>query len=245
MPPTPPASPGTNSLEKFCGNDTGTNLLSDAAYLADAERLIGHQPGIARSQLENKALRGATLVSAMIGRFIAAWQVENIADDRDPLDLMSLFIFALRNAVQPDAASETLSGIVELADGAETLAQTVDTKAVSPFRLKDAFPRSFSSSGGYVKLPGGFIVQWGNVLNEGKTTSKLWPIAFPVECFVGFADVNLVPFDTRADPVVTDFINVKFDPASPSFFRFSALDKDNNFITAAGAYTCSYIAIGR
>lgn len=245
MPPTPPVSPGTNSLEKFAVNDTGTNLLSDAAYLADAERLIGHQPGIARSQLENKALRGATLVSAMIGRFIAAWQVENIADDRDPLDLMSLFIFALRNAVAPDAADETQAGITQFANGAETLAQTVDDKAISPFRLKDAFPRLLNSAGGYVKLPGGIIVQWGNVLNEGKVTSKTWPIAFPAECFVGFAEVNLVPFATRSDPFVTDFINVKFDPASPLFFRFCALDKDNNFITTAGAYTCSYIAIGR
>ncbi len=54
----------TNEILTFASTNTGTNLLTQAEYAADAQRTIGHQPGIARAKLENKALRQASLMAA-------------------------------------------------------------------------------------------------------------------------------------------------------------------------------------
>lgn len=71
--------PSSNILP-FAVTDTGTNLLTDAAYAADSQRTIGHQPGIARSKLENKALRQTSLIAAGVGQFLANHQANNITD---------------------------------------------------------------------------------------------------------------------------------------------------------------------
>lgn len=75
------------------------------------------------------------------------------------------------------AASETVSGRVELADATEAQAQTDSTRALSPARLASALQGSNQSlsANGYQRLPGGLIVQWGSIAS----TSGSWPIAFP------------------------------------------------------------------
>lgn len=52
------------------------------------------------------------------------------------------------------------------------------------------FVSSFSGSG-YVKLPGGLIIQWSSVnLSSGATTTLYWPIAYPTAAFFAITGVN-------------------------------------------------------
>lgn len=74
---------GTNSILPFSGG-VGANILSDADYASNGHRVIGNQPGIASAQLNNKALRQATLMSSGLAQFIANRQGDNINDSLTP-----------------------------------------------------------------------------------------------------------------------------------------------------------------
>lgn len=70
----------TNEILPFSGTDTGTNLLTQAEYLADAQRPTGNQSGIARSKLINKVLKQTSLISAAVAKFMADNQANNVVD---------------------------------------------------------------------------------------------------------------------------------------------------------------------
>lgn len=69
-----------NEILQFASTDTGTNLLTQPEYAADAQRVTGNQPGIARSKLVNKALRQSNLMASGLGHFIATYQANNVVD---------------------------------------------------------------------------------------------------------------------------------------------------------------------
>jgi phage-related tail fiber protein len=89
----------TNQILPFATDDIGTNLLTQAEYAADAQRTIGHQPGIARSKLANKAMRQASLISAGLAQFIAAYQANNVTDGLTPQQIADYLVAALNAAV--------------------------------------------------------------------------------------------------------------------------------------------------
>ncbi len=60
----------TNEILRFCETDTKSNLLTQTEYENDTERVIGNQPGIARSKFVNKVLRQTSAVAAGVGEFI-------------------------------------------------------------------------------------------------------------------------------------------------------------------------------
>lgn len=74
----------TSNILQFAPTDTGTNLLSDAAYLAASDRTNGNQPGVASAKLNNKALRQSSAVAAGVAQFIATRQATNITDALTP-----------------------------------------------------------------------------------------------------------------------------------------------------------------
>lgn len=71
-----------SGLNKFLpfAQGTGANVLTDAAYAADSQLPVGNQPGIARSALNNKALRQGTVMAAALAQFIADRQSADITD---------------------------------------------------------------------------------------------------------------------------------------------------------------------
>ncbi len=74
------------------------------------------------------------------------------------------------------------SSAVSFASAAEAQAQTINTKAITPLRLSDAFKSGNQSlaAGGYQKLPGGLIVQWMQAVESADSSSSInFPIAFP------------------------------------------------------------------
>jgi hypothetical protein len=95
---------GTNTILRFGSTDTTTNLLTEAEYSADAQRLIGNQPGIARAKLVNKALRNLSALCAGIAQFIAD-RGPNVDDSADATTMANNFLTALRSgAVFPTPA---------------------------------------------------------------------------------------------------------------------------------------------
>lgn len=72
--------PAASQILRFCQNDSGTNLQSQAAYLADSQRLVGNQPGTARAPFVNKAMRQSSLMSAGLANWIARLQNTDVVD---------------------------------------------------------------------------------------------------------------------------------------------------------------------
>ena len=60
----------TNEILRFCETDTKSNVLTQAEYETDSERMIGNQPGVARAKFVNKVLRQTSAVAAGVGQFI-------------------------------------------------------------------------------------------------------------------------------------------------------------------------------
>jgi len=101
-----------NEILRFCQNDTSTNLLTQAEYLADSQRLIGNQPGPARSKLVNKVLRQSSLLAAGIAEWVAALQATDVIDSLTPAQIQSMFddAFASRFQALLTAAQVQLPG---------------------------------------------------------------------------------------------------------------------------------------
>lgn len=122
------------------------------------------------------------------------------------------------------AASETASGIIELATSAEALAGSDTTRAVTSAGL--ASSKSLSA-GGYMKLPGGLIVQWG--VTAGGSGTESFAIAFPTACF----SVVATPITTVARMVVVSSLTT-------SGFSFGTFQDTGS----TSAVTSHYIAVG-
>lgn len=123
----------TNEILPFASTNTGTNLLTQSEYAADAQRIIGHQPGIARAKLENKVLRQASLLASGLAEFIADYQANNVTDSLTAQQVADYLVVAIAAAF-PDATT-TVKGKVQLATGAEVQAGTNATKAITPDAL--------------------------------------------------------------------------------------------------------------
>ena len=65
----------------------GANVLSQADYAGDSMRLQGHQPGVARSALENKALRQATAMAAGLAQFIVDKAAQDVTDEKTAAEI--------------------------------------------------------------------------------------------------------------------------------------------------------------
>jgi hypothetical protein len=76
----------------------GTNELTTAAYLADAQRASGNQPGVARSQLVNKALHQVSTIAAGVGQFIADRSTTDVVDTLTAQNIADLLTAAFTPA---------------------------------------------------------------------------------------------------------------------------------------------------
>lgn len=83
------------------------------------------------------------------------------------------------------AATTTARGTVELADETEARALTNATNALTPATLAAALAGSNQSlsASGFQRLPGGLILQWGEVTTSTSgDVSVTFPLAFPTAC---------------------------------------------------------------
>ena len=78
-----------NNFLPFCPTDTGTNLLSQGDYAIATDRTIGNQPGVASSQLVNKALRQSAAMSSQVAQFLEDVTSTDILDNANQAQLLS------------------------------------------------------------------------------------------------------------------------------------------------------------
>lgn len=78
--------PPTNDFVPFCNENTGTNLPTQSAYLANPDLPLGNQPGIASSSLNNKALRQGTTIAAIVAQYVANATNTNVTDVQNSSD---------------------------------------------------------------------------------------------------------------------------------------------------------------
>jgi hypothetical protein len=79
--------------------DVAANVLTQAQYLADAQRPLGNQPGIARSKLTNKALLQVSAICAGIGQWLADKQGTNVTDQLSAAALSTMMTAAVSSLV--------------------------------------------------------------------------------------------------------------------------------------------------
>lgn len=89
----------TNDFIPFCGTTTGTNLPTQSAYVADPNRAIGNQPGVASSKLNNKPLRQGTFVSSQLAQYVSNLMGVDTLDD----GIAANFLAQLTSALLPIA----------------------------------------------------------------------------------------------------------------------------------------------
>lgn len=73
-----------NEIYPFCNQGVDNRDLEPLAdYLADTQRLIGHQPGIARAQLANRQARQSSHMAAGLAQFLSRRYEAGVLDDGD------------------------------------------------------------------------------------------------------------------------------------------------------------------
>lgn len=90
----------TNDFYEFA-TSSAAYVESLPDYLADVERTAGQQSGIARAELNNRALRQGSAMAAAIGSFMSA-QGYDALDDGDTAQRASDFAAAVAALIQPN-----------------------------------------------------------------------------------------------------------------------------------------------
>lgn len=89
----------TNDFVPFCNENTGTNLPSQSAYIANPNLPIGNQPGIASSSFNNKPLRQATTIAAVMAQLASDYTGVDMLDNQNTADhAIPAALFAAMNA---------------------------------------------------------------------------------------------------------------------------------------------------
>lgn len=90
---------GSNDFQTFASAG-GANVISQTAYLALAAKATGFNSGIAASAQLNKVWRQSSLISSMIGQFIADQSGQNAVDDGTTATLEANFTLAIQAITQ-------------------------------------------------------------------------------------------------------------------------------------------------
>lgn len=169
----------SNLILPFGQAAVSPNTLSDAAYATDPQRTIGHQIGVARNELENKALVQATSVAAGLAQFIADNQANNVTDALTPAQIESYLIAALSSLYALKGGSTTQR--FSVANG------EANTDAVAMGQFSQIIGLS-----GYQKFPSGLIMQWGQQSTYAPNTNYtfVYPIPFPTQAVSASIQVN-------------------------------------------------------
>jgi len=90
---------GTNYIYKVAG-DAAALVLTDSEFNLDAQRIVGHQPGIARPDFANKMAKQSSFIAEVVAKFIADYASVNVQDDQAATLVVANFVSAIA-AVSP------------------------------------------------------------------------------------------------------------------------------------------------
>lgn len=91
----------TNEILPFA-QGVGANVQDQASYTAEPLRSSGSVAGIARSNVNNKALRQASVIAAGIAQFMADRQANNITDSATPANISAWMALAVQSLSSTD-----------------------------------------------------------------------------------------------------------------------------------------------
>lgn len=188
----------TNQVLEFAENalEADGAILALEDYEADSQRLGGHQPGLARMELENMVLRQVSRFSRGVAQFIAEHYVPGVVDDGDVAKIvtgMEAAINALISDALPEigAATTEAAGIARIGTQEEVLAGILGDVIVSPVDLAAALVRQHLH-GQCVMAKSG-----ANIVLLPRNGNKI--IINGVVCTVPAAGVSLAPTGLTPD----------------------------------------------
>lgn len=79
----------TNDFVPFA-TGVGANVEAQATYITDPQTALGQMPGVARSAINNKALRQATSMAAAFAQYLVNTTAINAVDDGNQANLIAL-----------------------------------------------------------------------------------------------------------------------------------------------------------
>lgn len=162
---------GTNDFKAFA-TDANANVTSQEEWETLTALKKGFSSGKASSAQVSKALRQPSTMAAVLGQFIANAELDAL-DDGDVDGLVAKLATAIT----------TNLGLGEIATVADIQAGTA-SKLVDAEGLKKYLPTKVMQTSGFIRIPdvpGGTIIQWGQVtgtINEG-TKNVVLPTPFP------------------------------------------------------------------
>lgn len=174
---------------------------------------------------------GGTIYSTISVSAFTTLTTITVVNDSGALDSgLSAVSYALLSVVNPSTpiSSQTIKGVIEIATDAEAIAGSDTTRAVTSAGLASS---KLLAADGYMKFPGGAIIQWGTVTTNASGVGTItFPIAFPTACrsVVG----------TNQDTTIPLLISI----AAPSTTTAAVKTEDNAGAVQAG--TSAWLAIG-
>lgn len=203
----------TNEILPFA-QGVGANVQDQAAYTAEPLRSSGNVAGIARSNVNNKALRQATLMASALAQFIADNQANDVVDTATFTDIATWLEAAIvaaspqvdAGAVQAFARATAPTGWLK-ANGAAvsrtTYANLFNALVTAAGFTSQTFTVTIASPGVFTKSAHGFL--GGERLRLSTTGALPTGLNTTTDYFVERIDANTfylttnIPFGTRVN----------------------------------------------
>lgn len=203
----------SNEILNFCETDNGTNLLTQAEYLADAQRLIGNAPGVARLKLVNKAIRQSSFISKNFADYLIQQVGGDVLDDGDDAALLAKITSCFATGVPIGAifdmsAPQVPSGFLKCNGAAISrttyaplFAALVTAQSFTPvnFTVTVASPAVVTSTAHGLQNGARLRLSTTGTLPTGLNTST--------DYFVWRIDANTFRLQTLADVLAGTFVN--------------------------------------
>lgn len=196
----------TNEILPFA-QGPGANVLTQAAYSADAQRPIGHQPGTARSQLANKQSLQSSLMASALAQYIADNQSNNVVDTASATDIATWLGNAVRATSTPYAdAGGTANAItanftpdVSLTNGQTVLVRAATSNTTTtPTFAPDGLTAKTIVKGANSALAAGDIAGAGHWLELAwDSTLSKWVLLNPATGVSGIASNGVAGYSAN------------------------------------------------
>lgn len=145
----------------------GALVLDTASYNADAQRINGNQPGVARANFVNKAMKQASAIAAGIAQFLADNQVTDVTDDLLAAAISTMMTTAVK------AAASSPPGTIVWVPGTTPLANTVKLNGSLLSRTTYSRLLAFATASGNMAASDGAWVSGQFSPGDGSTTFRI------------------------------------------------------------------------
>ena len=200
------------------------------------------------TQLATETIKGISQLATQIEVDAGVEDTKIVTSKKLKARLDSMLASITTNFVKlTQLATESIAGIIKISTTAQVSAGTDNTTAVSPAKLFEVFINS-KATNGYQKLPGGLIVQWGQVsyIAPSNTPGDITKVnvTFPVAFTTKLLSINFAGFyvsGSSSDDGLECIHTCESSTNTSMVFRATRLVGS----ASAGAYGDSYwIAIG-